>query len=117
MISFEIILGTTVLIIFLLTGSFTFELIVDVQHYIATMLFLPTLTSIMFIAMLMETNRPPFDISEAESDLVAGYSVEYGGILFGLFYLGEYLKLFVTCAIVVIFFCGGWVFQLVYPYY
>lgn len=56
----------------------------------------------------METNRPPFDLSEAESDVVAGYNVEYPGILFGLFYLGEYLNLFAACNLLVILFGGGW---------
>jgi NADH:ubiquinone oxidoreductase subunit H len=61
----------------------------------------------MFFTTLIETNRPPFDLSEAESDVVAGYTVEYGGILFGLFYLGEYVNLFTNTIILVICFSGG----------
>lgn len=56
----------------------------------------------------METNRPPFDLSEAESDVVAGYTVEYAGILFGLFYLGEYVNLFTTSLVLSISFWGAW---------
>ena len=107
MISFEILMGTVLLVIFLALGSFNFELIANGQTYLPMGLFLPSLAMISFFIMLIETNRPPFDLSEAESDLVAGYNVEYGGILFGLFYLGEYLNLFATCTIIVLYFCGG----------
>lgn len=102
-------MGSVLLVIFILTGSFNFEAIVRGQEHLPIGLFLPSLAMISFFIMLMETNRPPFDLSEAESDLVAGYNVEYGGILFGLFYLGEYLNLFATCTIIVLYFCGGWI--------
>ena len=70
------------------------ELIVMHQKRAALVTCFPTLGIITLFAFFMETNRPPFDLSEAESDVVAGYNVEYGGMLFGLFYLGEYLNLF-----------------------
>ena len=63
---------------------------------------------IAFLATLMESNKPPFDLSEAESDLVAGYTVEYAGILFGLFMLAEYLNLFTNAIVLVILFLGSW---------
>ena len=68
---------------------------------------MPTLGIVTLFAFFMETNRPPFDLSEAESDVVAGYNVEYGGMLFGLFYLAEYLNLFAACTVLVLVFCGG----------
>ena len=96
------------LIIFILINAFNYELIVDFQSYLAILFFLPTAGVVMLFAFFMETNRPPFDLSEAESDVVAGYNTEYSGILFGLFYLGEYLNLFAACTLLVILFCGGW---------
>lgn len=116
-ISFEILMGTLTLVILLICGAFNFELIVNAQVYIPIGLVVPSLFIISFYVILMETNRPPFDLAEAESDIVAGYNVEYGGILFGLFYLGEYINLFVTCTILVIYFCGGWFFSWHYIYY
>jgi NADH-quinone oxidoreductase subunit H len=55
----------------------------------------------------METNRPPFDLSEAESDVVAGYIVEYSGIIFGLFYLGEYINIFSNCFFIIMLFSSN----------
>jgi len=107
-ISFETIMSLILLIIFIITNTFNYELIVDSQIYLAILFFIPSVAVIMLFAFFMETNRPPFDLSEAESDVVAGYNVEYSGILFGLFYLGEYLNLFAACILLVITFCGGW---------
>lgn len=59
------------------------------------------------IIFLLETSRAPFDLSEAESELVGGYNVEYGGFYFGLYYLGEYLHLFFFSAVISILFFGG----------
>lgn len=101
-------MGTIFLIVFVLFGCFNFELIVQHQKNAALVCCFPTLAIIMLFAFFMETNRPPFDLSEAESDVVAGYNVEYSGLLFGLFYLGEYLNLFAACTVLVLVFCGGW---------
>jgi NADH-quinone oxidoreductase subunit H len=60
------------------------------------------------ITFLLETNRAPFDLAEAESEIVAGYTVEYGGFYFGLYYLGEYLHLFFFSLVISILFLGGW---------
>jgi NADH-quinone oxidoreductase subunit H len=106
-ISFETIMSLILLIIFVLINAFNYELIVDFQAYLAVLFFIPTVGVVMLFAFFMETNRPPFDLSEAESDVVAGYNTEYSGILFGLFYLGEYLNLFAACTLLVILFCGG----------
>lgn len=101
-------MGMVFLVAFTVYNAFNFELCVDLQSYAALAVFLPTLALVLLVAFFMETNRPPFDLSEAESDVVAGYNVEYAGLLFGLFYLGEYLNLFATCVLLVVLFCGGW---------
>ena len=106
-ISYEILMSTIFMHLFILTGTTNFEVLMNLQGNYPLFLALPMLGSICFIASLMETNRPPFDLSEAESDVVAGYTVEYGGILFGLFYLGEYVNLFTNSIILVIIFFGG----------
>ena len=107
-ISYELITSAVFLNLFLITGTSNFELFVDQQEYFPIMLFFPLLGIMNFIAALVETNRPPFDLSEAESDLVSGYNTEYAGILFGLFYLSEYVNLFTNAFIIVIIFFGAW---------
>jgi NADH-quinone oxidoreductase subunit H len=107
-ISYELITSAIFLNLFIITGTTNFELFIDQQEYFPIMLFFPLLGVMNFIAALVETNRPPFDLSEAESDLVAGYNVEYAGILFGLFYLSEYVNLFTNAFIIVIIFFGAW---------
>jgi NADH-quinone oxidoreductase subunit H len=61
----------------------------------------------LFIAILAETNRAPFDLPEAEAEIVAGYNLEYSGFLFGMFFLGEYGNMIIMSSIMVIFFLGG----------
>jgi NADH:ubiquinone oxidoreductase subunit H len=106
-ISYEIIMSGVIMNIIIITGSISFEIICQQQEAISFIFFFPYLAIIGFLATLVETNRPPFDLSEAESDLVAGYTVEYSGILFGLFYLSEYLNLFVNAIILLIIFVGS----------
>lgn len=101
-------MGLVVLILFCLLNTFNFEVCVDLQKHWSVLLIVPVFGAILLFVFFMETNRPPFDLSEAESDIVAGYNVEYSGILFGLFYLGEYINLFVACLFVIITCCGGW---------
>lgn len=109
LISYEIIMGSIFLVLFMVTGTSNFEIFIDQQISFSFFLFLPTIGIIAFLATLMETNRPPFDLSEAESDVVAGYTVEYAGILFGLFYLGEYVNIFTNAFTMnIVFFGGGW---------
>lgn len=107
-IAFEILMGTIFLIIFATFNCFIFELIVDQQAALPLIACYPPLAIAALFIFFIETNRPPFDLSEAESDVVAGYNVEYSGILFGLFYLGEYLNLFAACTLMIILFCAGW---------
>lgn len=106
-ISFEVLFSLILLVIFIIFNTFNYELYVDYQSYILCIFFIPSLSMVFLFVFFMETNRAPFDLSEAESDVVAGYNVEYSGILFGLFYLGEYLNLFLACILLVITMCGG----------
>lgn len=108
LISYEILSSSVFMSIFTIVNSSNFEVLNDIQEYQPIFLFIPTCIIILYIGVLMETNRPPFDLSEAESDVVAGYTVEYAGILFGLFYLGEYVNLFTTSLVLSISFWGAW---------
>lgn len=110
-ISYEVLTSSIFLILFLLVGSVNFEIIIDLQSEISIFFILPVLIVNFFIATLMETNRPPFDLSEAESDVVAGYIVEYSGIIFGLFYLGEYVNIFANSFFILILF-SNYIFNL-----
>ena len=113
-LSFEILMSTILLIVFTIFNCFNFELMVVMQKNCPLAICMPTLAIITLFTFFMETNRPPFDLSEAESDIVAGYNVEYSGILFGLFYLGEYLNLFAACTMLILIFCGGWLNPLLF---
>lgn len=105
-ISYEVIVSSILLVNFLVFGSVNFEEISKLQQNISFFFILPIIIIVYFLASLMETNRPPFDLSEAESDVVAGYIVEYSGILFGLFYLGEYINIFTNSFFILISFTG-----------
>lgn len=107
-ISYELISSLVFLSIFTIVNSPNYELLSDVQEYQSILLFIPSCIIFLYLGILMETNRPPFDLSEAESDVVSGYTVEYAGILFGLFYLGEYVSLFTTCLMLSISYWGAW---------
>lgn len=109
MISYELILGTNFLVILLITSSLNFFEIVYYQLFI-TYLWQPLLpvAVITYIVLLAETNRVPFDLPEAEAELVAGYNVEYSAILFAMFFLGEYCSMLVMSTIWVLLFFGGW---------
>ena len=72
---------------------------------------------IFFISALAETNRPPFDLPEAEAELVAGYQTEYSGMMYAMFWLGEYANILLMCAMGAILFLGGWLSPLeIYPF-
>ncbi len=108
MLNLEIFLGLMLLNIVLISESFSFFLIVILQENYWFILIFFFLIGLITITFLLETNRAPFDLPEAESELVTGYTTEYGGFFFGLYYLGEYLHLFFFSLIIVIFFFGGW---------
>jgi NADH-quinone oxidoreductase subunit H len=109
MIPYEISIGLTILPVILLTGTFNLTRIVFVQAN-NIWFFLPLFPSaiIFFISMLAETNRAPFDLPEAEAELVAGYNVEYSSMTFALFFLGEYSNMLLMSTLYSILFFGGW---------
>ncbi|WDM84891.1 NADH-quinone oxidoreductase subunit NuoH [Ehrlichia sp. JZT12] len=110
MISYEVSIGLTVVTVLLATGSLKLGEIVIARHsmpYWIDLLLLP-MACVFFISALAETNRHPFDLPEAESELVSGYNVEYSSMPFALFFLGEYANMILINAMAVIFFFGGW---------
>jgi NADH-quinone oxidoreductase subunit H len=110
MISYELILGTINLIIALMAGSFNYVDIVYAQKQIWFLIPLFPIFIIYLICMLAETNRTPFDLTEAEAELVAGYNVEYSSIIFAMFFLGEYANMLLLAVVCSLYFLGGWVF-------
>lgn len=109
MISYEVSLGLLLLPVILLAGSLNFTEIVVAQGNNGWFFFPLFPCAVMFfISMLAETNRAPFDLPEAEAELVAGYNVEYSSIIFAMFFLGEYTNMLFMSAIIVLLFFGGW---------
>jgi NADH-quinone oxidoreductase subunit H len=113
MISYEVSLGLIIVGIIISTGSMNFGDIVraqDTGYGLFGWYWLPHLpmVALFFISALAETNRPPFDLPEAESELVAGYQVEYSSTPFLLFMAGEYIAIFLMCALTTLLFFGGW---------
>ncbi len=108
MISYELVLGMVNLFIFFLAGSFNLTDIVKAQTTIWFIFPLFPVFVIFLIVMLAETNRTPFDLAEAEAELVAGYNVEYSSITFALFFLGEYANMIFLSFLGTLYFLGGW---------
>jgi len=109
MVSYEVSIGFVIVTALLFAGSLNLSDIVRAQEhrwFIFTILF--PMLPIFFVSALAETNRPPFDLVEAESELVAGFFVEYSATPFLLFFLGEYISVMLMCAMVSILFLGGW---------
>lgn len=109
MISYEVSIGSIIIVIALLTNSLNLVEIVYFQENITFfgLLLLP-LNIIFFISIVAETNRAPFDLPEAEAEIVAGYNLEYSSFTFALFFLGEYSNIILMSALYVILFWGGW---------
>ncbi|RUP42034.1 MAG: NADH-quinone oxidoreductase subunit NuoH [Acinetobacter sp.] len=110
MISYEVSMGLVIVTILLVTGTLNLTEIVEHQRTMPVwiQLMLAPMAVIFFISVLAETNRLPFDLPEAEAELVAGYNVEYSSMSFALFFLGEYANMVLVSAITVIFFMGGY---------
>jgi NADH-quinone oxidoreductase subunit H len=108
MISYEISIGFTVLSVVVCAGSFNLSTIVIAQQKIWFIVPLLPVFMIFYISMLAETNRHPFDLPEAEAELVSGYNVEYSAMTFALFFLGEYANMLLMSAFSSILFLGGW---------
>ena len=113
MISYEVSLGLIIIGIILSTGSMSFSAIVEAQRGDLGLLnwyWLPHLPMVVlfFVSALAETNRPQFDLPEAESELVAGFMVEYSSTPYLLFMAGEYIAVFLMCALMSLLFFGGW---------
>lgn len=108
MVSYEVSIGLIIINVLLCTGSLNLKDIVLAQKNIWFAVPLFPMFVIFFISALAETNRPPFDLPEAEAELVAGYQTEYSGMMYALFWLGEYANILLMCALGTILFLGGW---------
>ena len=108
MVSYEVSMGFVILTVLLCVGSLNLSDIVKAQQHIWFAIPLFPMFIVFFISALAETNRPPFDLPEAEAELVAGYQVEYSSMAFALFWLGEYSNILLMCALTTILFLGGW---------
>ena len=108
MISYELTLGLAALSIVVLTGSLNLIDMVNSQNSYPNILIQPLAFLLFFIAGVAETNRAPFDLPEAEQELVAGFHTEYTGMKFAMFFMGEYINMVTMSALVTLLFLGGW---------
>ena len=116
MVSYEVSIGFVIITVLLCVGSLNLTEIVMAQKTMWFFIPLFPMFIVFFISALAETNRPPFDLPEAESELVAGYQTEYSGMPFVLFMFGEYINILLMCAMTTILFLGGWLPPLdIYP--
>jgi len=115
MVSYEVFMGLSLMGVVILAGSFNLREIVEAQR--GMWFFIPQLPglAIFLIAGIAEIHRLPFDLPEAENELVAGYHTEYSGMKFGMFFIGEYLGIVLTSALIVTLFFGGWLGPLLPP--
>ena len=108
MVSYEVSIGLIIINVLLCAGSLNLKDIVLAQKNIWFAIPLFPMFVVFFISALAETNRPPFDLPEAEAELVSGYQTEYSGMMYALFWLGEYANILLMCALGSILFLGGW---------
>ena len=108
MVSYEVSIGVIIINVLLCVGSLNLSDIVMAQEKIWFVVPLFPMFVIFFISALAETNRPPFDLPEAEAELVSGYQTEYSGMMYAMFWLGEYANILLMCALGSILFLGGW---------
>ena len=108
MVSYEVSIGVIIINVLLCVGSLNLNDIVMAQENLWFVIPLFPMFVIFFISALAETNRPPFDLPEAEAELVAGYQTEYSGMMYAMFWLGEYANILLMCAMGSVLFLGGW---------
>jgi len=108
MVSYEVSIGIIIINVLLCVGSLNLKDIVNAQQNLWFVVPLFPMFVVFFISALAETNRPPFDLPEAEAELVSGYQTEYSGMMYAMFWLGEYANILLMCAIGAILFLGGW---------
>ncbi len=108
MVSYEISMGFIIVTVLLVAGSLNLSDIVRAQENVWFVVPLLPMAVIFFVSTLAETNRHPFDLPEAEAELVAGYNVEYSAMTFALFFLGEYANMILMASMTTILFLGGW---------
>ena len=117
MVSYEVSIGVIIINVLLCVGSLNLTDIVLAQEKIWFVIPLFPMFVIFFISALAETNRPPFDLPEAEAELVSGYQTEYSGMMYAMFWLGEYANILLMCAMGAILFLGGWMSPVeIYPF-
>ncbi len=117
MVSYEVSIGVIIINVLLCVGSLNLNDIVMAQENLWFVIPLFPMFVIFFISALAETNRPPFDLPEAEAELVAGYQTEYSGMMYAMFWLGEYANILLMCAMGSILFLGGWLSPIeIYPF-
>ena len=117
MVSYEVSIGIIIINVLLCVGSLNLSDIVLAQQEMWFIIPLFPMFVIFFISSLAETNRPPFDLPEAEAELVAGYQTEYSGMMYAMFWLGEYANILLMCAMGAILFLGGWMPPVeIYPF-
>jgi NADH-quinone oxidoreductase subunit H len=117
MVSYEVSIGVIIINVLLCVGSLNLNDIVVAQKNLWFVIPLFPMFVIFFISSLAETNRPPFDLPEAEAELVAGYQTEYSGMMYAMFWLGEYANILLMCAMGSILFLGGWLSPIdLYPF-
>ena len=117
MVSYEVSIGVIIINVLLCVGSLNLTEIVLAQDKVWFVIPLFPMFVIFFISALAETNRPPFDLPEAEAELVAGYQTEYSGMMYAMFWLGEYANILLMCAMGSILFLGGWLSPInIYPF-
>lgn len=108
MISYELPLGLSLVPVVMLSGSFSMVDIVNAQAGLPFMLIQPLAFALFFVSAMAESKRIPFDLPEAENELMAGFHTEYSGMRFALFFVGEYVNMVLLGALVAVFFLGGW---------
>jgi len=117
MVSYEVSIGVIIINVLICVGSLNLNDIVMAQENLWFVIPLFPMFVIFFISALAETNRPPFDLPEAEAELVAGYQTEYSGMMYAMFWLGEYANILLMCAMGSILFLGGWLSPIeIYPF-